>query len=494
MARLSLDVTATDKGSVILDGILRRLNDIQRQGNSAAASVGQGTSKAVESLKKSADTAQAAAASYGAMGTASSTLLLRLGGLVGVLAGLTAFTKSAAHEAEGHAQAMNRLGASLTAAGISIANNRSGVESWAKSLQGLTRFADTELVDALGRTVRRINDLDQAQRLVVLSADLAVANGGSLSDALETLTLAAAGNARGLLMLRKQFGDLLAGVSSSEEAIAKLEEKFGGTARAEESLTKRSAQLRNEFDDLKKGVGVGLLPLFEKLIGVLGGSVRAFNNLGESEANTGRKAEDRIAMLREQIKLGGKLVSVDDGLTGSRKELVKFTDEEIRSRERAIKKLEEQANKEEQAAKKPRGRGRVRTEDEIKNFDEVIKKGEERAKAGEEIEAILASQIADRLAREGRSVDELEVISNAKLEKDLERIAQLGEAFGLSEEEKAALSLETAMRADEAFQDLSMRSSDGFKTTQAVAQASLGSIQQGVAAGVDKMIFDGARF
>jgi len=221
---------------------------------------------------------------------------------LGSAAGFLAFMRSAVGAAEEEREALRRLEVQVRAAGQAHLFSEQGVNAWATALQRVTRFSNGEYLQALARAVQKTSDLESAQNLTTLAADLAVSTGRDLAGTLETLALAAGGGQRGLMILRREFPALLKEAQTAGEAIGILARHFGGAAEAEESLTKTSSILLARLSNLKQEVGTALTPALSDLAEGALDVLDAFNKL---------RGADVAQTIREQIKETERLIAAE---------------------------------------------------------------------------------------------------------------------------------------------------------------------------------------
>jgi|GEM_PF-4559793 len=198
-----------------------------------------------------------------------------MGGLTKLAAStaVLAFFKAAIQEAAAEEEAFRQLRAQMDALGLSYDLNRVKIEDWAAAMQAAAHIEDDQVVAALGRTVQRVNDLDQAMKLVQLSQDIAITSGKNFETTLEMLSRAAAGSERGLMQMRQEFGAQLEGVKTNEEALNKLAATYGGAATKAGSATLSFKDMGRSLMDAGSAMFADVLPAFQKFMDVVGGPV-----------------------------------------------------------------------------------------------------------------------------------------------------------------------------------------------------------------------------
>ncbi len=206
----------------------------------------------------------------------SSEQLAGLAGSITKLASATAvlaFLKEAIAEAAAEQEALRRLEAQMNALGLSFDLNRVRIENWTAAMVEAAHIEDDVVIDALGRTIQRTKDLDQAMKLVQLSQDISIATGKNFENTLDMLSRAAGGAQRGLMMMRQEFGAQLAGVKTNEEAINRLAATYGGASTTAKSASLSFGDMWRQLKEAGETVVKGVLPAFESLVEVLGGPV-----------------------------------------------------------------------------------------------------------------------------------------------------------------------------------------------------------------------------
>lgn len=220
------------------------------------------TGKAVEGLGQSS-----AGSSEQLTGFASS--IARLASATAVLV----FLREAISEAAAEQEALRQLKAQMDALGLSFDINRVRIEQWTEAMAAAAHIEDDVVIGALGRTIQRTKDLDQAMKLVQLSQDISIATGKNFESTLDMLSRAAGGAQRGLMMLRQEFGTQLVGVTSNQEALNRLGATYGGAATTAKSAALSFGDMWRQLKEGGESVVKGVLPAFQGLVDVLGGPV-----------------------------------------------------------------------------------------------------------------------------------------------------------------------------------------------------------------------------
>jgi hypothetical protein len=230
--------------------ILADVDDLKKKLGEADKAVESNSSKIADFGKKAAAAFAVAAAAAVAYGTK-----LAIDGV------------KAAIEDE---QAQLRLAAALKTATGATDDQIKATESYILKTSLATGVADDQLRPAFQRLAVSTKDVNEAQRLLNLSLDIAKGRGLELETVANALGRAQDGNTTAL-------GRLGLGLSKSElatlsftEVQQKLSDLYGGSASANaETFQGKIDRLKVGFDEAKESLGVALLPQVEKFIGFL---------------------------------------------------------------------------------------------------------------------------------------------------------------------------------------------------------------------------------
>jgi len=167
-------------------------------------------------------------------------------------------------------QAQLRLAAALKTATGATDDQIKATEAYILKTSLATGVADDQLRPAFQRLAVSTKDVNEAQRLLNLSLDIAKGRGLELETVANALGRAQDGNTTAL-------GRLGLGLSKSElatlsftEVQQKLSDLYGGSASANaETFQGKIDRLKVGFDEAKESLGVALLPQVEKFIGFL---------------------------------------------------------------------------------------------------------------------------------------------------------------------------------------------------------------------------------
>jgi hypothetical protein len=230
--------------------ILADVDDLKKKLGEADNAVESNASKIAEFGKKAAAAFAVAAAAAVAYGTK-----LAIDGV-----------KSAIEDE----QAQLRLAAALKTATGATDDQIKATEAYILKTSLATGVADDQLRPAFQRLAVSTKDVNEAQRLLNLSLDIAKGRGLELETVANALGRAQDGNTTAL-------GRLGLGLSKSElatlsftEVQQKLSDLYGGSASANaETFQGKIDRLKVGFDEAKESLGVALLPQVERFIGFL---------------------------------------------------------------------------------------------------------------------------------------------------------------------------------------------------------------------------------
>ena len=230
--------------------ILADVDDLKKKLGEADKAVESNSSKIADFGKKAAAAFAVAAAAAVAYGTK-----LAIDGV------------KAAIEDE---QAQLRLAAALRSATGATEGQIQATEDYILKTSLATGVADDQLRPAFQRLAVSTKDVNEAQRLLNLSLDIAKGRGLELETVANALGRAQDGNTTAL-------GRLGLGLSKSElatlsftEVQQKLSDLYGGAAsKNAETFQGKIDRLKVGFDEAKESLGYALLPFVERFIGFL---------------------------------------------------------------------------------------------------------------------------------------------------------------------------------------------------------------------------------
>ena len=230
--------------------ILADVDDLKKKLGEADKAVESNSSKISEFGKKAAAAFAVAAAAAVAYGTK-----LAIDGV------------KAAIEDE---QAQLRLAAALKSATGATEDQIKATEDYILKTSLATGVSDEQLRPAMQRLAVSTKDVDEAQRLLNLSLDIAKGRGLDLETVANALGRAQDGNTTALGRLGLGLSKAELSTLSFTEVQQKLSDLYGGSAAANaETFQGKIDRLKVGFDEAKEALGVALLPQVERFIGFL---------------------------------------------------------------------------------------------------------------------------------------------------------------------------------------------------------------------------------
>jgi len=230
--------------------ILADVDDLKKKLGEADKAVESNSSKISEFGKKAAAAFAVAAAAAVAYGTK-----LAIDGV------------KAAIEDE---QAQLRLAAALKSATGATEAQIQATEAYILKTSLATGVADDQLRPAFQRLAVSTKDVNEAQKLLNLSLDIAKGRGLELETVANALGRAQDGNTTALGRLGLGLSKAELSTLSFTEVQQKLSDLYGGAAAANaETFQGKIDRLKVGFDEAKESLGVALLPAVEQFIGFL---------------------------------------------------------------------------------------------------------------------------------------------------------------------------------------------------------------------------------
>ena len=230
--------------------ILADVDDLKKKLGEADKAVESNSSKIADFGKKAAAAFAVAAAAAVAYGTK-----LAIDGV------------KAAIEDE---QAQLRLAAALKSATGATEGQIKATEDYILKTSLATGVSDEQLRPAMQRLAVSTKDVDEAQRLLNLSLDIAKGRGLDLETVANALGRAQDGNTTALGRLGLGLSKAELSTLSFTEVQQKLSDLYGGSAAANaETFQGKIDRLKVGFDEAKEALGVALLPQVERFIGFL---------------------------------------------------------------------------------------------------------------------------------------------------------------------------------------------------------------------------------
>jgi len=146
----------------------------------------------------------------------------------------------------------------------------SAVEDYISATTLATGVTDTELRAAFAQLARATKSTTKAQKLLGVALDVSAGTGKPLAQVATALSRAFGGNVKALARLDPSLRNLISKTTTADKATALLAANFrGASQKAAESYAGQVSRLGVAFDELLEQVGVALLPLFDRLAGVI---------------------------------------------------------------------------------------------------------------------------------------------------------------------------------------------------------------------------------
>lgn len=214
----------------------------------------------LEKMEKNADTAG------GGISRMEKASKLATGALIGMGTAFAGFAAIGIKEALQAETVMNKLGSTMSAAGVNTAANRDRVKELADSYVDLG-FADDAAAAGFENLLRVTGDLDKSQQLLALSADLARKKNIDLTTASSILAKASMGNAKAFKDMGVELDTTLPRAEAIDKAFTELNDKIGNQA---ENATKTFAVqlqiVKERFNNTAETLGATLLPYLKKFL------------------------------------------------------------------------------------------------------------------------------------------------------------------------------------------------------------------------------------
>jgi hypothetical protein len=273
--------------------ILADIDDLKKKLDQADGAVQTNSQKIAEFGKKAAAAFAVAAAAAVAYGTK-----LAVDGV------------KAAIEDE---QAQLRLAAALESATGATQAQIDATEAYILKTSLATGVADDQLRPAFQRLAVSTKDVNEAQKLLNLSLDIAKGRGLDLETVANALGRAQDGNTTALGRLGLGLSKAELSTLSFTQVQQKLSDLYGGAAAANaDTFQGKIDRLKVGFDEAKESLGVALLPAVEQFIGFL-------NNTGIPTLNAfiaGLTGDEGLSASLQQSQRGAESFGKAIGVLG----------------------------------------------------------------------------------------------------------------------------------------------------------------------------------
>jgi hypothetical protein len=236
--------------------------------NVDASGVSAGVAQAnagIDSISKKAKTASSSVSALGANFKTLARGLIATGGII-ALSNALGGIRQGAIDVEIQT---NRLNNALTNLGATAARDSGAVADYANSFSKLG-FAGEDALGAMGTLVNATGSVDQAQKLMGISADYARDRQISLAAAAEIMSKATMGNMKAFKAYGIELDENLPKNKAIAKAFDQLNEKIGGSAtKYLDTFSGRMLVLKETFEDFVERAIMPVLPYLTKFAGVL---------------------------------------------------------------------------------------------------------------------------------------------------------------------------------------------------------------------------------
>jgi hypothetical protein len=167
-----------------------------------------------------------------------------------------------------------------------------------------TGVADDKLRPALQRLATATGDTEEAQKLLNLALDISAATGKPLETVSNALGKAYEGNTTALVKLNAGISTADAKTLGYTGALQQLTDLYGGAAAANaDTFQGRIDRIKVAFDETKESIGQALLPIVEKLLGFITGTVLpVFQKFSDALSGSGEGILGRFEAIVNYIR------------------------------------------------------------------------------------------------------------------------------------------------------------------------------------------------
>lgn len=195
-------------------------------------------------------------------------------GFLAAGAAATAFATSAIKAAAKDQVAMQQLERQIRASTHATTAQVAQSEKYLKSAGRASAFGKSALIPGYQSLILATHNAGKAQELLNVAMDTARARNLDVTQVSNALSMAYAGNMRGLRALSPEMKKMIKDGASLDDVIKVLTQNFGGAAAGyAKTFQGRLDILGNSTSALKKQIGYALLPVVEKIIPVFQGVV-----------------------------------------------------------------------------------------------------------------------------------------------------------------------------------------------------------------------------
>ena len=167
-----------------------------------------------------------------------------------------------------------------------------------------TGVADDKLRPALQRLATATGDTEKAQKLLNLALDISAATGKPLETVSNALGKAYEGNTTALVKLNAGISTADAKTLGYTGAVQQLTDLYGGAAaKNADTFQGRIDRVKVAFDETKESIGQALLPIVEKLLGFITGTVLpVFQKFSDALSGSGEGILGRFETIVNYIR------------------------------------------------------------------------------------------------------------------------------------------------------------------------------------------------
>jgi hypothetical protein len=167
-----------------------------------------------------------------------------------------------------------------------------------------TGVADDKLRPALQRLAVATGDTEEAQKLLNLALDISAATGKPLETVSNALGKAYEGNTTALAKLNAGISTADAKTLGYTGAVQQLTDLYGGAAaKNADTFQGRIDRVKVAFDETKESIGQALLPIVEKLLGFITGTVLpVFQKFSDALSGSGEGILGRFEAIVNYIR------------------------------------------------------------------------------------------------------------------------------------------------------------------------------------------------
>jgi hypothetical protein len=167
-----------------------------------------------------------------------------------------------------------------------------------------TGVADDKLRPALQRLAVATGNTEEAQKLLNLALDISAATGKPLETVSNALGKAYEGNTTALVKLNAGISTAEAKTLGYTGAVEQLTDLYGGAAaKNADTFQGRIDRVKVAFDETKESIGQALLPIVEKLLGFITGTVLpVFQKFSDALSGSGEGILGRFEAIVNYIR------------------------------------------------------------------------------------------------------------------------------------------------------------------------------------------------